>query len=57
MIVKKKLTLFEESYNEGYVQAMEDMLKKLSEKFPKSKSKYSEVIDEILSSFEEDKNE
>jgi len=57
MIVKKKLTLFEESYNEGYTQAMEDMLNKLYDKFPKSKSKYSQIIDEILSSFEEDKNE
>lgn len=57
MIIKKKLTLFEESYNEGYTQAMEDMLNKLYDKFPKSKSKYSQIVDEILSSFEEDKNE
>jgi hypothetical protein len=57
MIVKKKLTLFEESYNEGYTQALEDVLNKLSEKYPRNKSKYSATIEEILNSFEEDKNE
>jgi nitrogenase molybdenum-iron protein alpha/beta subunit len=57
MIVKKKLTLFEESYNEGYSQALEDVLNKLSEKYPKNKIKYRETIEEILNSFEEDANE
>jgi hypothetical protein len=57
MIVKKKLTLFEESYNEGYTQALEDVLNKLSEKYPKNKIKYRETIEEILNSFEEDANE
>ena len=57
MIIKKKLTLFEESYNEGYNQALEDVLNKLYDTFPKSKLKYSNIIDEIISSFEEDTNE
>lgn len=57
MIVKNKLTLFEESYNEGYSQALEDILNKLSEKYPRNKTKYRETVEEILNSFEESSNE
>jgi len=57
MILKNKLTLFEESYNEGYEQAIQDMLLLLNEKYPKNKKKHSETVDELLTSFEEKPNE
>jgi hypothetical protein len=60
MIKKKNLTLFEESYNEGYDQATIDILDILSKKYPKKKKTYEEIINELLSSFntkKEKKNE
>ena len=40
-----------------YDEDLEDVLNKLSEKYPKNKIKYRETIEEILNSFEEDVNE
>lgn len=55
MIKKKNLTLFEESYNEGYEQAIFDLLNMLIIKHPKNKKKYESVIEELYQSFNKPK--
>lgn len=53
MIIKKNLSLYEESYNDGYTQALQDFLEALKSKHPKNKVKYAEVMEELLNSFGE----
>ena len=56
MIKKKNLTLFEESYNEGYEQGIMDLFDILILKNPKSKKKYETIIEELYQSFNKSKD-
>lgn len=53
MIVKKNLDLFEESYNEGYETAINDIMKILNGKTTSKKQKqiYEESVNELMNSF------
>lgn len=53
MIVKKNLDLFEESYNEGYESAINDIMKILNDKTTSKKQKqiYEESVKELMNSF------
>lgn len=52
MIVRENLSLYEESYNEGYEQALSDFFDALVTKHPKNKFKYAEIMETLVNSFE-----